>query len=113
MEHRLSSTETWRENAQEQLDEARAELAAASAGEARSQAALAERPHDAGVRVRARETRRDLARATRRVEQREEALAKAVEAFDEARSDAAEIQRLTGEARNALAFRTAEAEAAE
>ena len=41
------------------------------------------------------------------------ALAKAVEAFDEARSDAAEIRRLTGQARNALAFRTAEAEAAE
>jgi hypothetical protein len=115
MEFRLSSTETWRENAQESVDKARARLAAAAAAEARAQAALSAKPRDSRLVSNAREAERELSRATRQLEQREKNLAEASEKFTEARHDAEEIKRLTGEARNALAFRVAatEAESAE
>ncbi len=107
MEHRLSSTETWRESAQESLDEAKEKLAAATAAEARAQAALSANPRDRRLVRGAREAQRELNRRARQVEQREKNLADATEAFAEARNDADEIRRLTGEARNALAFRIA------
>jgi hypothetical protein len=112
MEYRLTSTETWRESAQESFDEATARLAAATAAEARAQAALAAKPRDSRLSRAAREAQRDLNRRAKQVEQREKNLTEATEAFAKARSDADEIRSLTGEARNALAFRIADLETA-
>lgn len=112
MEHRLSATETWRENAQESVDEAKTKLAAATAAEARAQAALVAKPRDSRLAVAAREARSELSRWTRQLEKREKNLADAIKEFADARSDAEEIRRLTGEARNALAFRVVATETA-
>lgn len=109
MEHRLSSTKTWRENAQKSLDDAKAKLAAATATEASAQAALSDKPRDSNLLQRARDAQRAVTRLTRQVEQRDKDLAEATKEFDEARKDAEEIKRLTGEARNALRFRVADA----
>ena len=100
------------ESAQESVDEARAKLAAATATEARAQAALAAKLRDNRRASAAREMQRDLNRWTRQVEKREKNLADAGKEFAGARNAADEIGRLTGEARNALAFGFTDAETA-
>ncbi|MFA9199967.1 MAG: hypothetical protein ACEQR8_02090 [Cypionkella sp.] len=87
IEHRLTATEAWRKNAQKSLDDARAKLAGAAT---------------------AADPARERERWSKLVAKREKNLAEAVEAFDEARADAAEIERLTGKAHTAQAFRIVE-----
>lgn len=95
IEHRLSSTKKWRESAQKSVNDAQEKLAAANAASGTPDAA------------------RDRERWTKQLAKRAKNLAEAVEAFDDARKDAAEIERLTGKARTAQAFRVVEEDGAD
>ena len=112
MEHRLSSTEAWRSTAEERVATARTRLAEARAALAEARADATAESHDSRLVLEVNEARRDVAQWTKQVEQREKNLADAAEAFADARSDADENKRLTGAARNALAFRIADQETA-
>lgn len=105
MESRLSSTKTWRENAQKSVEEARRKLAEATAKEATAKAALEAKPRDTRQSLAARDAARSVSYWTKQIETREKNLADAVKKSGEAQKDADEIKRLTGPARNALAFR--------
>lgn len=111
IEYRLSSTKSWRESAQESVDEARSKLATARATEAQASAAALAKPRDTRLSVAARDARSGLTRWTKQLEQREKNLTQATEKSAEAQKDADALKRLTGEARNARVFR-AVAEAA-
>ena len=106
MEHRLTSTRNWRESAQKRVDEARAELAEATAAEEKARLAAAAKPRERGLALVARDAERRLASWTKQLSQREKNLSQAIEKSAEAQNDADELKRLTGEARNALALRT-------
>jgi hypothetical protein len=117
IEHRLTANKTWRESAQKSVDEARAKLAGAeakdaAAKDAAAKAALAARPRDSRLSLNASEARRNVSYWTKQLETRQKNLTQASEKLAEAEKDAAEIKRLTGEARNARAFRVAAAETA-
>lgn len=107
MEHRLSSSKSWRESAQKSLDEGRGKLADATAKDAAAAAAAAARPRDTRLEISAREARKSVTYWTKQLEQRDKNLTQANEKAAEARMDADELERLTGPARNARAFREA------
>lgn len=107
IEYRLSSTRSWRESAQKSVDEAKGKLAAATAAETEAGAAALAKPRDARLSVAARDAKAGLTRWTKQLEQREKNLTQAIEKSAEARKDADELKRLTGEARNARALRIA------
>lgn len=107
MEYRLSSTKSWRENAQKSVEEATAKLANATALEVQAKAAELAKPNDARLATVAREARRRCVYWTKQLEQREKSLTQATEKSAGAQKDADELKRLTGEARNARSFRIA------
>jgi len=108
IEHRLTSTKNWRESAQKNVDEAQAKLDAATVQMAAAEAALATDPKRSGTATLLRTAKADQAKWTKQLEKREKNLADALEKSAEAEKDAAEIKRLTGPARGALAFRVVE-----
>jgi hypothetical protein len=109
MEHRLTSTKNWRENAEKSVNEARTKLAAANEKVSETEAASLAGSRDTRLVMAARDAKRDQGYWTKQLEKREKNLADALEKSAEAEQDAAEIKRLTGEARHALAFRVADA----
>lgn len=110
IEHRLTSTKNWRESAQKNVDEAQAKLDAATVQVAAAEAALATGPKRSGTAALLRTARSDQAKWTKQLEKRQKNLADALEKSAEAQKDADAIKRLTGPARDALAFRLAEQE---
>ena len=113
IEHRLTSTKTWRESAAKSVDEGKTKLAAASAKRTAAESAAQANPKNGGAAQALRDAKADEVKWTKQLEKREKNLADALEKSAEAESDAAEIKRLTGAARNAQAFRIAKAEKAE
>lgn len=109
IEHRLTSTKTWRESAQKNVDEAQTKLDAATVQVAAAEAALATDPKRSGTATVLRTAKAGQAKWTKQLEKHEKNLADALEKSAEAEKDAAEIKRLTGPARGALAFRIVEA----
>jgi len=105
IEYRLSSTKNWRESAEKSVDEAKAKLAAATATEVAAKAAALAKPRDTRLSVAARDAQSGVTRWTKQLEQREKNLTQATEKSTDARKDADELERLTGEARNTRAFR--------
>lgn len=108
MEHRLTSTKTWRENAAKSVDEAKAKLAAASGKRSGAESAALANPKSGGLAQALRDAKSEEAKWTKQLEKREKNLADALEKSAEAQKDADAIKRLTGPARGALAFRVAE-----
>lgn len=108
MTHRLESTKRWREGAAKNVEEAKAELAKASAGYEKAKAAFAAKPRDATARLASEDAQRKLTRWTKQLEQREKNLAQALEKSAEAQKDADELKRLTGEVRTIHAFKVVE-----
>lgn len=109
IEHRLTSTKSWRESAAKSVDEAKNKLDAAIVQVAAAEAALASSPKNSGAATILRSARADREKWTKQVEKREKNLADALEKSAEAEKDAAELKRLTGPARDAQAFRIADA----
>lgn len=107
MEHRLTSTKTWRDSAQESVQEAEVRLAVVAAKLAAAETAVAENPRNSGAVTAARDAKREESKWTKLLEKRKKNLADATEKLAEAERDAAEISRLTGKARNARSFRLA------
>lgn len=107
LEHRLSSTKTWRENAEKMVMQSREKLAAASTRVSKQEAALAAHPRDKNIKAALLTSRTNQERLAKQLAKRDENLADAAKKLVEAENDAAEIARLTGPARNALAFRVA------
>lgn len=107
MEYRLSSTKSWRESAQKSVDNARSKVAEATAKDVAATAAAVTKPRDTRLESAARDAGRSLAYWKRQLDQREKNLTQAVEKSAEAQKDAEELKRLTGDARNARAFRVA------
>ncbi len=112
MEQRLSSTKTWRENAQKSVDEARAKLDAATATEAQANLAALAKPRDDRLALAARAAKRRQTSWTKQLDQRTKNLTEATKKSAEAQKDADEIKRLTGEARHAQMFRVTVADKA-
>ena len=110
MEHRLSSAKSWRESAQKSVEEGRTKLTEVTATEARASGAALAKPRDTRLAIAARSARSSVTYWTKQLEQREKNLTQATEKSAEAQKDADELKRLTGEARNARAWRLAAAE---
>lgn len=105
IEHRLSSTKTWRENAGKNVEETKAKLAQARLAASDASAAAQAKPKEAALAAKARDANSKVSRLTKQLDQREKNLAEAIEKSAEAQKDADEIKRLTGEARNARNFK--------
>ena len=108
MEHRLTSTKTWRESAQKSGEEARAELTKANAAEETARLAAEARPRDKSLALDTENAQRKLTRWTKQLDQREKNLARALEKSAEAQKDADALKSLTGEARTVRAFKVVE-----
>ena len=110
IEHRLTSTKNWRESAAKSVDEAKTKLDTATVQVAAAEAAAVTDPKSSGPAKVLRDAKASQVIWTKQLEKREKNLADALEKSAEAEKDAAEIKRLTGPARTALAFRVAEEE---
>ena len=110
IEHRLTSTKNWRESAAKSVDEAKTKLDTATVQVAAAEAAAVTDPKSSGPAKVLRDAKASQVKWTKQLEKREKNLADALEKSAEAEKDAAEIKRLTGPARTALAFRVAEEE---
>lgn len=113
IEHRLTSTKSWRESAKKSVDEAKTRLDAATVEVAAAEAAIAANPKGNGPATVLREAKADQAKWTKQLEKRQKNLADALEKSAEAQKDADEIKDLTGPARGARAFRIVEEKAEE
>jgi hypothetical protein len=109
IEHRLSSTKTWREGAAKSVEEAKTKLSEASAAEEKARLAAEARPRDKSLALATQDAQRKLNRWVKQLDEREKNLAKALEKSAEAQKDADALKALTGEARTVRAFKVVDA----
>ncbi len=114
MEHRLTSTKNWKDSADKSVKEAEGKHAAAATKRAAAERAVAENPRSSGAAKALRDAKDAERKWAKLLEKRQENRSEAGKKSAEAQRDAADLDRLTGKARDARAFREgADADAAE